>query len=113
MGIISTKTHGVLDYLTAGSLFALPRALGWDAKVTGLLTMAAVGTLSYSLVTRYELGAVKLLPMKGHLAMDALSGLAFCGAPLLLPDEDAAITSALAAIGVFELVVTALTAKPD
>ena len=35
---MSTRTHGVLDFLTAGTLVALPRALGWGERVTSTLT---------------------------------------------------------------------------
>lgn len=110
--LISTRTHGVLDYLTAGALFALPRALGWSDRVTGLLTGAAVGTVGYSLLTRYELGVVKVLPMRAHLVLDALSGAALCAAPLLLPDEDDEVKQALVGLGLFELAASALT-RPE
>ena len=103
MRFISTKTHGVLDYLTAGTLLALPRALGWSPSVTKLLTGAAAGTIAYSRLTRYELGVVRVLPMTGHLTLDALSGALICAAPALLRDEDAAVSAALVGIGAFEL----------
>jgi hypothetical protein len=107
--LISTKTHGVIDYLTAGALLALPRALGWGERPTRLLTGAAVGSLAYSLLTRYELGALKLLPMRVHLALDAMSGAALAASPLLLPDEDPEVKATLLALGLYELGVTALT----
>jgi hypothetical protein len=113
MALISTKVHGVLDYTTGATLLALPRILGLSDTVRTLLTAAALGTAVYSVVTRYELGLIKLLPMKAHLVMDAMSGLAFCGAPLLLPDEDDETKALLVGIGVFELAVTALTTKDD
>src|SRR3712207_3162616 len=103
MRFVSTKTHGLLDYLSVGGLLAAPRLLGWAAKVTTLLTAAAAGTLVYSLLTRYELGAKKLLPMTGRLALDAASGAMLCAAPVLLPDEQPAVRGALLGIGAFEL----------
>jgi len=112
MRFLSTRTHGVLDLLTAGTLLALPRALGWSEKVTRLLTGAAVGTVGYSLLTRYEFGLIKLLPMRAHLALDALSGATFCAAPLLLPDEEDEVKQALVGIGLFEL-AAALGTEPE
>ena len=103
MRFVSTRTHGILDYLSVGTLLALPRLLGWSKDVTRLLTGAAVGTLGYSLLTRYELGAVKTLPMQAHLTLDGMSGALLCGAPLLFPDEDGSVTGALVALGLFEL----------
>ena len=52
MKVISTRTHGVLDYLMAVALLALPRLLGWSSQTTLLLTCLAIGTLVYSLLTR-------------------------------------------------------------
>jgi hypothetical protein len=93
---ISTKVHGILDYMTAGFLFALPRAMGWDKTVTHLMDMAGVSATAYSLFTRYELGLVRVLPMKAHLTMDALSGAAFLGASAMLDDEDPEVRACLA-----------------
>ena len=53
MRFVSTRAHGVLDYLSVGALIAVPRALGWEREVTRLLTGAAIGTLGYTFLTRY------------------------------------------------------------
>ena len=46
-----------------------------------VLRLAGGGALLYSLLTDYELGAVKLLPMPAHLAMDAASGVLLASSP--------------------------------
>ena len=112
MKLFSTRMHGVLDYLTAGTLLTLPRALGWSQGVTRLLTNAGIGTVGYSLLTRYELGLIKVLPMQGHLILDAMSGAMLCGAPLLFRDEDTSVKGALIALGLFEL-TAALTTETE
>jgi hypothetical protein len=113
MKIISTRLHGMLDYLTAGALMVTPRALGWSAGVTRMMTSAALGTISYSALTNYELGLTRVLPMRVHLALDALSAALFCGGPLLFPDEKARVRVSLAGIGLFEFAVTLLSqARP-
>ncbi len=109
MSLISTKAHGMLDYMTAGTLVALPRALGWSKSATTLLTNMAIGTVGYSLLTRYELGLLKVLPMTGHLALDAMSGALLCGAPFLLLDEDSTVTAAFVALGLFEIGAAVMT----
>src|SRR5688500_20088465 len=93
---ISTKVHGVLDYMTAGLLVALPRAMGWSNCVTRLLDASAATTVVYSAMTRYELGLVKALPMKAHLTMDAIGGGALIGAAAFLEDEDSEVRATLA-----------------
>jgi len=109
MKIISSRIHVVLDYLTAGALLALPRALGWNRGVTRMMTGAALSTIGYSALTSYELGLLKLLPMPTHLVLDALSAALFCGAPLLFPDQGSGVRRALVGIGLYELSVTLLT----
>jgi hypothetical protein len=109
MKIISTRTHGVLDYLTAAALLAVPRALGWDRVVTRMMSAAALSTIGYSALTSYEFSLLKLVPMPAHLALDSLSAALFCGGPLLFPDEDSGVRRALVGIGVFELTVTLLS----
>jgi hypothetical protein len=106
---ISTKAHGFIDYMTAGLLVTLPRAMGWSRQVTHLLDAAACTTVTYSLLTRYELGLVKALPMKAHLAIDAVQGGAMIGAAAFLEDEDPEVRATLAALGTFELGVTLLS----
>lgn len=107
--LFSTKTHGVLDYLTVAQLIALPRMLGWSSGVTNLLTGAAINTLGYSLLTRYELGAYKVLPMKGHLALDAVSGATLLAAPMFFPKESTTVKAALIGLGVFEIMASLST----
>src|SRR3954470_11757102 len=66
---ISTKMHGVLDYLTVATFLTLPRAMGWNKSLTNAMTTLALGKLGYTLMTRHELGLVKLIPMQAHLVM--------------------------------------------
>lgn len=108
-----TSIHGVLDYGTVAMLLALPRLLKPSRPAAGMITVAALSTLFYSMFTRYELGIKKLLPMRAHLAMDGMSGAAFLGAPALLRDEDAAVRGALLGIGLFEISAALLTVPED
>jgi hypothetical protein len=109
MKLFSTKVHGVIDYLTAIVLFALPRLLGWGSNVTTLLTIMALTTLVYSLATRYELGLFKVLPMKGHLLLDALSGVLLLGAGFLFQNDGNNVLIILLLLGLFEIGAALLT----
>jgi hypothetical protein len=109
MRLIPTRIHGLLDYVTAVGMLLAPRALPLGKRTSRLLTAMGALTLVYSLVTRYELGAFKVLPMKGHLVLDGSSGVLFCASPLLLSDEKQPVLQALVGFGLFELVVTALS----
>jgi hypothetical protein len=110
---VSTKAHGILDYLSVGTLLALPRMMGWSANVTRLLTFAALGTLVYSLTTRYEFSITKLLPMKTHLLLDAMSGVMLGSSPLIFNRENPMVKRALIGLGLFEISAALLTKPQD
>jgi len=105
-----THVHGVVDYVVGATLAILPRALGWSGAPARLLEGAGAGAIAYSLMTNYELGVVRVLPMKAHLALDALSGGMLIGAAAMLDDEDDDVRATLAGIGLFEI-AAALTSQ--
>lgn len=84
--VIPTQVHGVLDYLTGGALLVAPGLLGLGDEPRAALTLrlAGGGAAAYSLLTDYELGLVKLIPMPAHLALDAMSGTLLASSPWLL-----------------------------
>jgi hypothetical protein len=106
---ISPRVHGILDYMTAGFMFALPRVLGWSRTSTRLMDACAGAATVYSLMTRYELGLVKVLPLKAHLAMDAVSGAGLLGAAAVMEDEDPDVRCTIAGIGAWEIAASLMT----
>lgn len=83
--VMPTGVHGVLDYLASGTSLAFPRLLGlhdapWAAIVPRIDGVAGA---SYSLLTDYELGAFKVLPMPVHLTFDAAKGVFTASSPWL------------------------------
>ena len=86
MRFLPTRVHGVIDYLWGVALIATPWLFGfanggaaqWVAIVFG------VGAILYSLVTAYELGVLRILPMDLHLGLDAVSGALLAASPWLL-----------------------------
>lgn len=77
MGLISRRTHGVLDYVVGVFLIAAPRLFGFGRAGPASLVPVLLGlaTLSYSLFTNYELGVFRLLSFRVHLKLDVLSGI--------------------------------------
>lgn len=71
MKFVSPRAHGILDYSTAGAMIAMPRMLGFSKQTTNLMTGAGAAIVGMSLLTRYPMGLVRVLPMKAHLAADA------------------------------------------
>lgn len=106
---ITTKAHGVLDFLTVGFALAFPRVLDCNKTFTNAVTMLAVGKLGYALLTKHELAAKRLIPMNVHLAMDAVGGAALCALPFLTDEDDVAARCCAIGMGVFDIVAGPMT----
>jgi len=120
MKIFSTRIHGALDMFTVALLPTAPRVLGWDTPTTRFLDRAAASVLLYSLLTRYEWGVLRVLPMRGHLLADAAFGaslLAFARARSERGDangNDRGAQAFLIAMGAFGLFASVATdTKPS
>ena len=86
MRFIPTKVHGVLDYLVAIALILAPWIFGF-ANIGGAAVIIpivlGVGLIVYSLFTRYELGAFKLIAMPIHLVFDIVASLFLIASPFI------------------------------
>lgn len=112
---ITTKLHGVLDYVTGATLIALPSALGVSGMSAGrALRGAGLGHVAYSLLTNYELGVKRVLPMRVHLALDAAGAVGLAASPWLLGTNRAEPRQWVphVALGAYELTAVALS-QPD
>jgi len=93
MKVISTKTHGVLDYLEGILLIAVPAIFNfgrWGEAAISLPQILGLGLILYSLVTRYELGVIKSISMKTHLTLDVFAGAFLAISPFLFGFYDSA-----------------------
>jgi len=108
MRFIPTRVHGVLDYLTAGVLIAGPSMLRLrqHGMQRWLPVALGIGTISYSLLTDYELGLFKFIPMPMHLALDAANGALLAASPWLFGFAEETSAPHLG-LGLFEILVTA------
>jgi hypothetical protein len=90
MKIISTHTHGILDYIVGLTLAASPWLFGFarGGVETTLPVILGLGALVYSLLTRYELGLFKVLPFRAHLTLDFFSGLLLAVSPWMFGFKD-------------------------
>lgn len=109
--MISTKIHGYLDYLMGSLLILLPfhPAIPEGAAST-LLVILGAGVIMYSLITDYELGLLKILAMKTHLALDVLGGVLLAVSPWLFGFADASIWP-FVILGILEIGAGLLTSK--
>jgi hypothetical protein len=112
MRVISTRVHGVIDYLYGAALAASPWLFGfadgtaaqWTAIVLG------AGTILFSLLTRYELGLMKLIPMPLHLVGDLSAGALLLASPVLLGFADRVLVPYLV-FGVMPFIVVPLSER--
>lgn len=114
---ISTRTHAFLDLATAGFALAFPRLLGASNRFTNIMTAVALGKLGYGLLTRHELGVVRVLPMKTHLTLDAIAGAATSALPFVLDEEEnPAVTACAVGLGLSDIAAASITetrSKPE
>jgi len=111
MGIIPTRVHAVLDYLTGLLLIILPFLWMSQAPIGAWIPMVlGVFILLYSLFTRYEYSLVKLIPMPMHLLLDGLGGAFLILSPWLFGFGDE-IWLPHVIIGVLEIVAAGATKR--
>jgi len=85
MRFISTKVHGVLDYLVGLLLIAAPWIFNFDNGTAAQWVPVIIGALVIfmSLMTDYEAGAFRTISMKSHLVMDVIAGIFLAASPWL------------------------------
>ena len=110
MKIISTKTHGYLDYMMGILLIASPWIFGFATGGAEQWVPIVLGAsaLVYSLMTNYELGAYRVLSMKTHLTIDMLSGALLAVSPWLFGFSDRVTTPHLI-LGLLEIGAALMT----
>lgn len=90
MKVISTKTHGMLDYVMGILLIASPWIFGFADNDTAkwIPIIIGIGSLLYSLMTDYELGMSKMISMKTHLTLDTVAGIFLAASPFIFGFSD-------------------------
>ena len=102
MKIISTKVHGVIDYVVGVFLTASPWILGFAGtsntgrddtfgeygSETYIPVIMGILLLVYSMFTNYELGLARRITMKTHLVLDFCSGVFLAASPWLFNFAD-------------------------
>jgi hypothetical protein len=81
--IISTKMHGVEDYALVVLLLAAPYLFGFANGTAAQYVPQIIGVaiLGVSLMTRYELGLMPIIPMPMHLMLDAGAAIVLAASP--------------------------------
>jgi len=90
MRFIDSRTHGFMDYLMGIFLIVSPWIFKLDPGAPEGMILIILGAMAlvYSLITRYELGMIKILSMKAHLTLDVLSGIVLAASPWIFGFAD-------------------------
>src|SRR5436190_853438 len=83
---INTKLHGIIDYAFAFVLL-LPWITDFNQASRDTIMLSSVGILVVftSVLTDYEFGLIKLIPMRVHLVLDILISIFLVATPWIFP----------------------------
>ena len=83
--VIPTRVHGAIDQVVGPALVIAPTLLRLGRTSPEGITAEAVGGAqsAYSSLTDYETSIKKLVPLKYHLALDAIGGATLAIVPQL------------------------------
>lgn len=90
MRFIPTRIHGILDYLLGALLILAPWLFDFSDAGAGtwLPVILGAGVIAYSLLTDYELGVLRQIPMSVHLMLDLGGGVLLAVSPWLFGFAD-------------------------
>jgi hypothetical protein len=108
---ISTRAHGLIDYAWATTAGTLPTMMHGATSTARLVRTAAVAASANAMVTNYEGGVLRMMPMRLHLAVDVMLGAALMLAPWFLPRAERRYAAFPIVLGAAALVASMLTKK--
>ena len=103
--------HAIADYAVAGTLIVVAAAVGGSTEAVAAGVVIGVVVLVVSMLTKYPLGVVKVLPFTIHSAGDYLAAALLVLSPFALGfnDSDTGLTAFYIAAGVAVLAVSLIT----
>ncbi len=106
------RVHGIIDYIVGALLILAPFILGFadGTAAQWVPIILGAGALLYSLLTDYELGVARVIPMPVHLGLDNASGLLLAASPWLFGFAHR-IWWPHVLVGVSEIVIPLLTQR--
>ncbi len=113
---IPRPVHAVVDYTYAALFSAAPELVGFTEEEIAARFSRVVsgGVLVTSLMTRYELGLIRVLPFKAHLAADVAVGFLTLGASFLFGfSRNKRARNFFVGMGAFSIMAGLLTAPEE
>ena len=109
--ILPAWFHAIADYAVAAALIIIPIVAGGSDKAVAAGIVVGSVVALVSMLTRYPLGVLKVLPFTIHSAGDYLAAALLVIAPFALSfnDPDAGLTAFYIGAGVAVLAVSLIT----
>ena len=108
--ILNPTIHGVLDYMLAIAFLLAPGLVGFSDTAASLSYIIGIVYLGAALLTRYPLGAIRMIPFPVHGMIESIMAAVWLVMPWLFGfADDAVARNFYVAAGVGLLVVAALT----
>ena len=110
MRFIPTRFHGVLDYLAGALLIGSPWLFNFAAGGTETWVPVTIGimVLQQTILTDFEAGIIRKIPMQTHLMMDFGIGVILAISPWLFSFADAVYMPHLI-FGIFSILASLTT----
>lgn len=110
MRLIPTRTHGYIDYVFGLLLIVSPWLFGFAIGGVAQWLPVILGALVivYSLLTDYELGLARAIPMPVHLGLDVAGGVLLAASPWLFGFSAIVFLPHLV-LGIVEIVTALMT----
>jgi hypothetical protein len=109
MRFIPTRFHGILDYIAGVALIIAPWVLDFSESdaATWTMVIAGLAVLIQAVMTDFEVGLIKRIPMQSHLMVDFGLGILLAISPWLFGFADIVFVPHLI-VGIF-LILASLT----
>ncbi|HZR32837.1 MAG TPA: hypothetical protein VFA76_13410 [Terriglobales bacterium] len=111
--IIDAKTHGLIDYIHAGTNFLAAALFRKNRRARNAALALGAGVLANALMTDYPLGVFRLYSFKVHGILDYGVATASAVLPALLGIENSAPTKYFRMQGAGETVIAGITDYDD
>ena len=113
MRFLPTRVHGFLDYIVGVALIAAPWIFQFSEyrAATVVPIVLGIGLILYSLLTDYELGLARVLPMAMHNLFDIVAGIFLAASPWIFgfADESANVWLPHVIVGIAVIVLGLVT----
>ena len=90
MRFIPSKFHAPLDYIVGVALIASPWIFQFSDNTAAAVipVILGIGLIAYSLLTNYELGVWRVVPMSVHTLFDIVAGVFLALSPWIFGFAD-------------------------